>query len=198
MIRGGSRPVRAGHRVEKLSDFTDPDDRSTAFIFGDGAGAVVVGPSRDAGDRPDDLGLGRRPVGRHREQELLDRADATAPVEWPYLTMGPGGVPLGRLADGAGRAAGAGRGRRSPRPTSPRSSRTRPTCGSSTRWPSSSGCPRRGVARDIVDTGNTSAASIPLAMDRMLDEGEAASGGARPADRLRRRAGLRRPGRQLP
>ena len=34
--------------VEKLSDFTDPTDRGTAFIFADGAGAIVIGPS----DRP--------------------------------------------------------------------------------------------------------------------------------------------------
>jgi 3-oxoacyl-(acyl-carrier-protein) synthase III len=34
--------------VEKLSDFTDPTDRGTSFIFADGAGAVVIGPS----DRP--------------------------------------------------------------------------------------------------------------------------------------------------
>ena len=33
------------------------------------------------------------------------------------------------------------------------------------------------VARDIVDTGNTSAASIPLAMERMLAEGQAPHGG---------------------
>jgi len=33
------------------------------------------------------------------------------------------------------------------------------------------------VARDIAETGNTSAASIPLAMDRMLSSGEAPSGG---------------------
>ena len=33
------------------------------------------------------------------------------------------------------------------------------------------------VARDIAETGNTSAASIPLAMSRMLDEGEAPHGG---------------------
>ena len=32
------------------------------------------------------------------------------------------------------------------------------------------------VARDIVETGNTSAASIPLAMERMLESGEAKSG----------------------
>jgi 3-oxoacyl-[acyl-carrier-protein] synthase-3 len=33
------------------------------------------------------------------------------------------------------------------------------------------------VARDIATTGNTSAASIPLAMDRMLEEGQAPHGG---------------------
>ena len=33
------------------------------------------------------------------------------------------------------------------------------------------------VARDIADSGNTSAASVPLAMDRMLAEGGVASGG---------------------
>jgi len=33
------------------------------------------------------------------------------------------------------------------------------------------------VARDIQFTGNTSAASIPLAMDRMLTDGEAPHGG---------------------
>ena len=36
--------------------------------------------------------------------------------------------------------------------------------------------PRR-VARDIVTTGNTSAASIPLALDRMLESGEVRHGG---------------------
>jgi len=32
------------------------------------------------------------------------------------------------------------------------------------------------VARDIAETGNTSAASIPLAMERMLESGQAKSG----------------------
>jgi 3-oxoacyl-[acyl-carrier-protein] synthase III len=32
------------------------------------------------------------------------------------------------------------------------------------------------IARDIADQGNTSAASIPLAMERMLDEGTIKSG----------------------
>ena len=32
------------------------------------------------------------------------------------------------------------------------------------------------IARDIAEQGNTSAASIPLALDRMLEEGTAKSG----------------------
>ena len=42
--------------AEKISDFTDPNDRATAFIFADGAGAVVIGPSRDAGIGPVEWG----------------------------------------------------------------------------------------------------------------------------------------------
>jgi 3-oxoacyl-[acyl-carrier-protein] synthase-3 len=33
------------------------------------------------------------------------------------------------------------------------------------------------VARDIRETGNTSAASVPLAMERMMESGEVKSGG---------------------
>ena len=45
LIRGGSATNVLLVGVEKLSDLTDPTDRSIAFIFGDGAGAVVLGPS---------------------------------------------------------------------------------------------------------------------------------------------------------
>ena len=45
MVRGGTAEFVLVIGVEKLSDFTDFHDRGTAFIFGDGAGAAVVGPS---------------------------------------------------------------------------------------------------------------------------------------------------------
>jgi 3-oxoacyl-[acyl-carrier-protein] synthase-3 len=32
------------------------------------------------------------------------------------------------------------------------------------------------IARDIAEQGNTSAASVPMALDRMIDEGQARSG----------------------
>jgi len=42
--------------AEKISDFTDPDDRATAFIFADGAGAVVIAASDEAGIGPVEWG----------------------------------------------------------------------------------------------------------------------------------------------
>jgi 3-oxoacyl-[acyl-carrier-protein] synthase III len=42
--------------AEKISDFTDPDDRATAFIFADGAGAVVIAASQEAGIGPVEWG----------------------------------------------------------------------------------------------------------------------------------------------
>jgi 3-oxoacyl-[acyl-carrier-protein] synthase III len=52
MIRGGSAEYVLVVGVERLSDITDVTDRSTAFIFGDGAGAVVIGPSETPGIGP--------------------------------------------------------------------------------------------------------------------------------------------------
>lgn len=52
LVRGGA----AGHVVlvgaERMTDIVDPRDRGTAFLFGDGAGAVVVGPSPARGIGP--------------------------------------------------------------------------------------------------------------------------------------------------
>ena len=45
MIVEGSAEYVLVIGVERLSDLTDLEDRATAFLFGDGAGAVVVGPS---------------------------------------------------------------------------------------------------------------------------------------------------------
>ncbi len=38
--------------VERLSDLLEPTDRTCAFIFADGAGAAVVGPSESEGIGP--------------------------------------------------------------------------------------------------------------------------------------------------
>ena len=43
LVRSGTSKNVLVIGVEKLSDYTDPDDRATAFIFADGAGAVEYG-----------------------------------------------------------------------------------------------------------------------------------------------------------
>jgi 3-oxoacyl-[acyl-carrier-protein] synthase-3 len=42
--------------AEKITDFTDPADRATAFIFADGAGAVIIGEAKEAGIGPVEWG----------------------------------------------------------------------------------------------------------------------------------------------
>jgi 3-oxoacyl-(acyl-carrier-protein) synthase III len=55
-IKSGSSKKVLVIGAEKISDFTDPDDRATAFIFADGAGAVVIGESKEAGIGPVEWG----------------------------------------------------------------------------------------------------------------------------------------------
>jgi 3-oxoacyl-[acyl-carrier-protein] synthase-3/beta-ketoacyl ACP synthase len=52
LVRGGTAGYALLVGVEKLTDAIDPTDRATAFLFGDGAGAVVIGPSTTPGIGP--------------------------------------------------------------------------------------------------------------------------------------------------
>ena len=52
MVRGGSARYVLVIGTERLSETVDLTDRSTAFIFADGAGAVVVGPADVEGIGP--------------------------------------------------------------------------------------------------------------------------------------------------
>lgn len=45
LIRGGTADYALVVGVDRMSDTTEPTDRSVRFIFGDGAGAVIVGVS---------------------------------------------------------------------------------------------------------------------------------------------------------
>ena len=56
LVRAGSAKKVLVIGVEKISDFTDPADRATAFIFADGAGAVVIGESDEPGIGPVEWG----------------------------------------------------------------------------------------------------------------------------------------------
>jgi 3-oxoacyl-[acyl-carrier-protein] synthase-3 len=178
MIRAGS----AGHVLvigaEKLSDFTDPRDRSSAFIFGDGAGAVVVGPHDRCGIGPTVWGSdgGNAEFIRSRSSWVEFRDDPEA--GWPYLDMAGQSVfrwavwQMSPVARKAVEAAGVEPDDLTAFIPHQANMRIIDAMAKQLRLPR-----HVRIARDIADSGNTSAASVPLAMDRLLAENPDASGG---------------------
>lgn len=176
-IRGGSARHVLVVGVERMTDLLDMSDRGTMFLFGDGAGAVVVGPS----DIP---GIGPVAWGSWGEQaEALDVAPALGDVVRgtvegdPVLRMKGQTVfrwavtEMPRVGQHALEAAGV----KAEQLTAfvPHQANTRiiDAMVKSMTLPS-----EVVVADDVRWTGNTSAASIPLAMERVLRSGQAAPG----------------------
>jgi 3-oxoacyl-[acyl-carrier-protein] synthase III len=205
MVRTGSSEYVLVIGVERLSDMTDSYDRSTAFLFADGAGAAVIGPSNEPAIGPVAWGAdgGKADLitqeeswaeAFHRDQKAPEAAPdvppaaATGPgsgtsatsrkAEWPHLRMA--GNPVFRWAvwDGA-RVAQQALDLAGVRVEDldafiPHQANMRITDAMIKALKLPSHVP---VARDIAEQGNTSAASIPLAMERMLESGEIKSGG---------------------
>ncbi|MCK9893515.1 beta-ketoacyl-ACP synthase 3 [Frankia sp. AgB32] len=164
-IRVGSARHAVVVAAEKMTAWVDPNDLGTSIIFGDGAGAAVLG----VGD-PSDIG----PVvwgSDGSAAELIHIIDKTqwmhmegqAVFRWATTT-----IPAIALAacDAAGVA-----------PTDlaaviPHQANLRIVDTIATRL----GATGAVVARDGADSGNTSAASIPLALHRLRHEREIASG----------------------
>jgi 3-oxoacyl-[acyl-carrier-protein] synthase-3 len=177
MVRGGSAQHVLVIGVEKLSDFTDPTDRGTAFIFGDGAGAAIIGPS----DTP---AIGPTVWGSDGSQwETIAQRDSWIDVRdgnlgWPAIGMAGqsvfrwavwGMAPVAQKAlDAAGVRA------EDLDAFIPHQANMRIIDAMIKQLKLPEDIP---VARDIAETANTSAASIPLATERMLREGEVPHGG---------------------
>nr|WP_209067917.1 beta-ketoacyl-ACP synthase III [Arthrobacter pigmenti] len=182
--------------VEKLSDFIDNSERTISFLLGDGAGAVVVGPSDAPGIGPSVWGSdGSKHESIRMTHSLLDirdlslaaRADggltagASAETEtalWPTMRQDGPTVfrwavwEMAKVAQQALDAAGI----RAEDLVAflPHQANIRII----DEMVKQLGMPDHvAVARDIVDAGNTSAASIPLAMHRLLSENPSLSGG---------------------
>jgi 3-oxoacyl-[acyl-carrier-protein] synthase III len=178
MIRCGSARHVLVIGVEKLSDFTDLTDRSTAFIFGDGAGAVVVGPSDHPGIGPTVWGSD----GSHWDaittrSNWLEYRDVEG-ASWPFVTMSGQTVfrwAVWQMSPAAQKAVdAAGITVDDLAAFIPHQANARIIDAMVKRLTLPDHVQ---VARDIVDMGNTSAASVPLAMERMLADGQATSGG---------------------
>ena len=177
-VRGGSARFVLLIGVEKLTDWVDLTDRSTAFIFSDGAGAVVVGPSDEPGIGPVVWGSdgGQRSAITMTSSLITYREEPG--TRFPTLLMQGQQVfrwAVGEMSKVAVRAceeAGVAPGDLDA--FIPHQANMRITDAVIRAL----GLPEHvPVARDIEFTGNTSAASIPLAMDRMLAAGEIRPGG---------------------
>lgn len=177
-IRGGSARYVVVVGVEKLTDWIDLTDRSTAFIFADGAGAVVIGPSDEAAIGPVVWGSdGEQYEAIAMTQSLIDYRD-NGGERFPTLAMQGQQVfrwAVSQIAKAAQEALdAAGIAATDLDAFIPHQANMRITDA----MIRTLGLPAHvTVARDIATTGNTSAASIPLAMDRMLAAGEVAHGG---------------------
>ncbi|MGA8978254.1 MAG: beta-ketoacyl-ACP synthase III [Pedococcus sp.] len=177
MVRGGSARHVLVIGVEKLSDFTDLNDRGSAFIFGDGAGAAVVGPSDTPAIGPTVWGSdGAQWKAISQRESWVDVHEQG--LRWPAIGMAGqtvfrwavwGMAPVALKAlDAAGVRA------EDLDAFIPHQANMRiiDAMIKQLKLPSDIA-----VARDIAENANTSAASVPLATERLLRDGEAPRGG---------------------
>lgn len=162
---------------EKLSDFIDPTDRTISFLLGDGAGAAIVGPSDAPGISPSVWGSdGSQWAAVGMDASLLELRDGTH--KWPTLrqeglTVFKWAVwEMVKVARQALEVAGVKAEDLAAIVTHQANIRIIDELAKQLEVPENVV-----VARDIVHTGNTSAASIPLAMHALLESGEVKSGG---------------------
>lgn len=177
MVRGASAEYVLLIGVEKLSDFTDPTDRGTAFIFADGAGAVIIGPSERAGIGPTIWGSDASARDAiMMEPSWVDLRDPDS-LGWPDIKMQGQTVfrwavyQMAPVALEALHAAGITAQELDAFIPHQANERIIDAMAKAMNLPESVA-----IARDIRTSGNTSAASIPLAMDALYQEGKIKSG----------------------
>ncbi|MBX3068615.1 MAG: ketoacyl-ACP synthase III [Cryobacterium sp.] len=177
LIKAGAAHYAVVIGAEKLSDIVDPSDRSISFLLGDGAGAAVVGPSDYTGISPVVWGSdGSKAAAVGMNATLIDFRDGDA--NWPTLRQEGQTVfrwavwDMAKAAKRALEVAGI---------TADQLAAFIPHQANMRiidEFAKQLGLPESVViARDIETTGNTSAASIPLATHRLLKEHPELSGG---------------------
>ena len=176
LVRSGTAKYVLVVGGEKLSDFVDPTDRSISFLLGDGAGAAIVGPSDSPGISKSVWGSdGSKWEAVGMTGSLLDFRDGTG--SWPTLVQEGQSVfrwavwEMVKVAKQALEVAGVKPEELAALVTHQANERIIDEMAKQLALPESVV-----VARDIITTGNTSAASIPLAMHALLAEGRIKSG----------------------
>ena len=174
LVRGGAATYVLVIGVEQLSRFMDPTDRGTAFIFADGAGAVIVGPAEEAGIGPVAWGsdgsqahvITQTPscLGDSEAHHPVVQMEGAAVYRWaPYA--------MAKVAHEALDSAGITVDDLDAFIPHQANLRIVHTLARNIKLPESVA-----VASDITVSGNTSAASVPLAIEAMVRGGEAEVG----------------------
>lgn len=177
LIRAGAARHALVIGAEKLSNIVDPTDRSISFLLGDGAGACVIGPS-------DEVGIAPVVWGSDGSKAELVGMNATITEyhegshEWPTLRQeGPSVFrwavwDMAKVAQQALDAAGVTADDLAAFIPHQANMRIIDEFAKQLKLPE-----HVVIGRDIETTGNTSAASIPLATHRLLKEHPEISGG---------------------
>lgn len=175
LVRSGAAPYVLVIGVEELSRFTDRHDRSTAFLFADGAGAAVVGPSQENGIGP--VVWGSDGSQAEAINQTVEWSAAVPAGETPYIAMDGRAVfkwATGFITEATKRVLDASG--LTPEQLDvfvPHQANNRITDAMlrHLKLPD-----HVVVARTITHYGNNSAASVPMAMDHLLSSGQATSG----------------------
>ncbi len=165
-VRAGSAKNVLVIGSEKFTDILDPYDRGTAFLFGDGAGAAVVGAAEQNGigpvvwasdgDQADVLRTESYPPVLRMEGRAVYRWATSSVPDMARRAVEAAGMELSDLKAFVPHQANL---------------RITDSVVKNLKLP-----PSVVVARDVVDSGNTSAASVPLALCRLVEEGQVRRG----------------------
>jgi 3-oxoacyl-[acyl-carrier-protein] synthase III len=172
LVRAGSSRHALVIGAEKLSDYLDWTDRSTAIIFADGAGAAVISAAPDedsvgigpvawgsAGDMSQAIRINTETNALHQEGQSVFRWATTkiAPVALRAIELAgltPADIDV----------------------FVPHQANLRIVEAVAKRLRAKGARDDMRVADDIVHSGNTSSASVPLALDHMRADGRLRSG----------------------
>ncbi|MET8654819.1 MULTISPECIES: beta-ketoacyl-ACP synthase 3 [Nocardia] len=188
LIRAGSVDYVLVIGAETMTVGLDPNDRGTAMIFGDGAGAVVVGPSEENGISPTVWGSDGENAEAIAQDvnflEYMDRAQALQGTDPSVEAIGRmalrmegprvfrwAAVTLPRALSNALEVSGVSK--EDIEVFVPHQANARINELMKKNLGLADDIP---MANDIENTGNTSAASIPLAIEEMLVTGKAKGG----------------------
>lgn len=168
-IRAGAAARALVIGADKMGDIVDWTDRSTCVLMGDGAGAAVVTADPDGGDRP---GIGPVLWGSVPSMGNAVRIEGTPPrfaqegqsvYRWATTQLPPIAREVcaraGLTPEDLGAVVLHQANLRIIEPVARKI-----------------GAVNAVIARDVVDSGNTSAASIPMALSKLVERGEVASG----------------------